>query len=536
MFRSSEQRLFHEIVARHFAAPIRPLLAQAATGLGKTRAYLAAAAQAASHGQRIAIALPSWALIDQLLASGDLALTRGTLNIATFRPRRRCDNVAEYEAQAEAARSSHIMLCTAAAVLIDNAAQGAYCGAIERSIIFDEADQLPDAAALRADVEITPVELRDLNIAAKTTEAIAAAVLAHPRATTEQRAIARLVQQYVTEAPGYALVGRTDQDGIAVNHPRPGRMLKRISNLPSSIFISATLQIRGSFDAFRRAMAIEEISPLSTAIEPKRHGDLSFIYQPRAHDTEDWFTEVISSIATAPRPCLVLVPSHDLAERIGAAAGGRVRGHDEPLREAAAEAESQGLFIAAGAWAGLDTPTRWASLVIPRAPFPRLRVLEGEAVDHYLDSHATTVRRLGQGLGRVLRFPEARAKVIILDQRLVTHGLESCIPERFRSAWEEAKRAALSQGFEEGTRFELTLSRAERDPALRKAALSHYGLRCTECGFVPQVSSQLEVHHLNPIAEGKRRTVLTDVTVLCANCHRLVHARLRAASAEGEAV
>lgn len=126
--------------------------------------------------------------------------------------------------------------------------------------------------------------------------------------------------------------------------------------------------------------------------------------------------------------------------------------------------------------------------------------------------------------------------MIILEQRLVTHGLESCIPERFRPAWDDAKRAALSQGFDEGARSEMTLSRAERDPALRKAMLSHYGLRCTECGFVPQVSSQLEVHHLNQIAEGKRRTVLTDVAVLCANCHRLVHARLRAASAEGEAV
>jgi 5-methylcytosine-specific restriction protein A len=43
------------------------------------------------------------------------------------------------------------------------------------------------------------------------------------------------------------------------------------------------------------------------------------------------------------------------------------------------------------------------------------------------------------------------------------------------------------------------------------------------CGFTPRVESQLDVHHLDPIAEGQRRTRLEDVVVLCANCHRLAH-------------
>ena len=44
------------------------------------------------------------------------------------------------------------------------------------------------------------------------------------------------------------------------------------------------------------------------------------------------------------------------------------------------------------------------------------------------------------------------------------------------------------------------------------------------CGFVPRVDSQLDVHHLHPLADGgERLTALTDVAVLCANCHRLAH-------------
>ena len=44
------------------------------------------------------------------------------------------------------------------------------------------------------------------------------------------------------------------------------------------------------------------------------------------------------------------------------------------------------------------------------------------------------------------------------------------------------------------------------------------------CRFVPKVDSQLDVHRLHPLADGgERLTALTDVAVLCANCHRLAH-------------
>ena len=40
-------------------------------------------------------------------------------------------------------------------------------------------------------------------------------------------------------------------------------------------------------------------------------------------------------------------------------------------------------------------------------------------------------------------------------------------------------------------------------------------------------STQLDVHHLDPIAEGVRETTLDDLVVLYANCHRLAHHLMR---------
>ena len=70
----------------------------------------------------------------------------------------------------------------------------------------------------------------------------------------------------------------------------------------------------------------------------------------------------------------------------------------------------------------------------------------------------------------------------------------------------------------------MTLSKLERDPTVRKKALSHYGHDCMACGFKANHISQIDVHHLFPLSEGgERLTRITDVAVLCATCHRLAH-------------
>jgi predicted HNH restriction endonuclease len=120
-----------------------------------------------------------------------------------------------------------------------------------------------------------------------------------------------------------------------------------------------------------------------------------------------------------------------------------------------------------------------------------------------------------QVIGRGLRTPDAECMVYIMDSRF--ENISSFVPTRFRDQWQ-------GKGFVEGQRVEVTLSKAERDPAVRRKALQHFGRKCMVCDFSPRVDSQLDVHHLFPISGGAERvTKIEDVAVLCANRHRLAH-------------
>jgi predicted HNH restriction endonuclease len=116
--------------------------------------------------------------------------------------------------------------------------------------------------------------------------------------------------------------------------------------------------------------------------------------------------------------------------------------------------------------------------------------------------------------------------VVILDRR--AEKLGRFVPDRFARAWAER------HSFDEGARVEVVLSKAERDPALRQAALKFHGARCSVCGESDLLI--LDVHHLDPVAEGQRRTTVRDVVVLCANHHRYAHAEMRAARFSAEEV
>jgi 5-methylcytosine-specific restriction protein A len=64
-------------------------------------------------------------------------------------------------------------------------------------------------------------------------------------------------------------------------------------------------------------------------------------------------------------------------------------------------------------------------------------------------------------------------------------------------------------------------------------------LNCDHCTFEPaaverlagigiNLRSTLDVHHLKPLEEGRRRTTLADFALLCPTCHRIEHLVLRA--------
>jgi predicted Zn-ribbon and HTH transcriptional regulator len=87
----------------------------------------------------------------------------------------------------------------------------------------------------------------------------------------------------------------------------------------------------------------------------------------------------------------------------------------------------------------------------------------------------------------------------------------------------------------EGGRHAVISTRIERDPALRNAAMRLHGTRCQVCGFDFEEKygswgrGFAIVHHLRMLAEdnaSERETnPRTDLAVLCANCHCMVHRR-----------
>ena len=83
----------------------------------------------------------------------------------------------------------------------------------------------------------------------------------------------------------------------------------------------------------------------------------------------------------------------------------------------------------------------------------------------------------------------------------------------------------------EGKMIESQSIRYERDSHLRSQAIKIHGLSCMACGFnFFETYGELgkgfiHVHHINPLSSSKEHFVNPeiDLTVLCPNCHSMVH-------------
>lgn len=72
----------------------------------------------------------------------------------------------------------------------------------------------------------------------------------------------------------------------------------------------------------------------------------------------------------------------------------------------------------------------------------------------------------------------------------------------------------------------------ERDPSIRAKAVKIHGLICKACNFDFEETygelgkNFIEVHHLVPLSTYKEAKIVNpekDMTVLCSNCHRMIH-------------
>ena len=85
----------------------------------------------------------------------------------------------------------------------------------------------------------------------------------------------------------------------------------------------------------------------------------------------------------------------------------------------------------------------------------------------YIDSRNATQQRKRQVVGRGIRTPDANCAIYILDERHIK--FEQFLPDCFQGNWIE------------GDRDSFVLTKVERDPAIRRTALKHYGFKCHAC-------------------------------------------------------
>lgn len=513
-YRSPEQLRYAQLIETALR-PGPPLLAGAAAGLGKSHGF---SIPLVHSGLTVAIAMSTRQLIAQYLESDALqAATQGrTVSVLELLTRKHFERESEYLAHRAMALGAQVLLITHAAALIDSIQPG-YAQLRQRDVIlFDEADQLADAADLRSTFRISPETLKAC--AANGLAAVAAARQVHQRAPTSEDKCSASAILYALQHPAfYKVVGFEEDGALTLKHRMPGRMLKPlIKDAPRCIFTSGTLQVNERFDHFISALGLQTIAPESRHIDPNHHGQLTVLQETDTLSPED----MAQRIEAADRPTLVLTNSHHLAQTLGSHLPmAVVRGAHEPLSEAVKRCPDDGMLIAAGAWSGLDAPRlRWKTVVIPQTPYGPPVSVDGQPMSRYIDSQVVALRRTNQGLHRGLRTPDAHCTLLLLDPRSGRDALLQAIPARFRLS---------GQSFEEGELLLQTHYKRERKVALRAAALKHHGPKCMALNCNITANHLLDVHHTRPIAEGERRTTLDEMQILCKNHHAEAHHQLK---------
>lgn len=109
--------------------------------------------------------------------------------------------------------------------------------------------------------------------------------------------------------------------------------------------------------------------------------------------------------------------------------------------------------------------------------------------------------------------------------------------EAHRSSHESTQQdidGMLAESYSEGKRVSQLTNTFERNPSLARAAKRIHGTVCKVCGFDfgktygLRGMDYIEVHHLKPLYVTKKQRhpdPAQEMTVLCSNCHRMVHRR-----------
>jgi Rad3-related DNA helicase len=482
VYRSPAQTQFASQIEAYLPRGGAPLLLEGAAGLGKTRAYLA---PLLASGQPVAVCVPTRALARQLFQSSDLATVCHGSSVEVFTPHRHFDTRAHYLAHKQACLSADLLICTHQAALLDVLAEGALLGLNNRyAVLFDDADQLPDATSLHFECALNAATLKPLGVQPgsnhrQTLEAVLQA-LPHHLAELDEPAVVqaacRGLLDALNEPRWYQTVGLDEAGALRLTHQLPAQVLKRLLTHPRLIMVSAALTVNGTFDDFQRALGLKESSPGSRTIEPTRHGQLDIVSEAWDKNAPDHLAKVAAHVATLEGAVLVLATSHEEAAQLGAMIpGATVRGRNpatgllESTGRAAARMahDASHVLVAAGAWSGLDTPMRWRHVVMPKAPYGTPSPLDGHAVSRYVDSRNLGARRFRLGMARGLRTPQSVSTLHLLESRFERAEFVQALPMRFVHAY-QARYGTQAFG--------------KRQIEFRQRLFTQYGGRCPISG------------------------------------------------------
>ncbi|MCP3940508.1 MAG: hypothetical protein GY710_03385 [Desulfobacteraceae bacterium] len=152
----------------------------------------------------------------------------------------------------------------------------------------------------------------------------------------------------------------------------------------------------------------------------------------------------------------------------------------------------------------------------------------------FTDEHKTTGKFKNRWTaviddGNFLMHANSRLAVSINDDYGNLHIEDEKFKEIIRSDLESFE---IENEYFEGEEKKRLSNYYERNPRLRIAAIKAHGLECKVCGinfrkvYGDQGDGFIEVHHIKPVStlvESKAVCPINDMTVVCSNCHRMLH-------------
>lgn len=204
------------------------------------------------------------------------------------------------------------------------------------------------------------------------------------------------------------------------------------------------------------------------------------------------------------------------------------------------EAEAAKILNDSNLWEDADdhiiasdsTPVNWENEI----SLADTRQIEFISDDNIVNLKFKTPTELDRQTLRAVRQLESKSAAIIDKYLEDLESVESS-EEQTNSLWiqegevENEKSEQLESGVE-GNKKKRYTTYYERLPKNRKLAIKYHGVTCKACNFNFEKTygehgkDFIHVHHIEPISQfetPKKINPKTDLTVLCPNCHSMIH-------------